>query len=616
VLNLLRSNQDGTPAYGSCVIAIDFGTSRTAYSYGTVGNKSEISIAVPPKSLVNPATEVKAQTILLLDATFEAIAFGASAKKAYAENERKPPSEKADLYIFHNFKMNLMEVTSDDGANVYAVDQKGRSVSLLKVITEAFKYLSRAAVLQVNRHGCPREIHDICWIVTIPAIWSIPAAGFMRRAVFCAGMIDHQMSEKLMLVCEPESACLDLLNSIDNGSLHLVIPVGAQIIVGDYGGGTNDNSGVQILSTNPMRCRPIKASTGGTYGAALIDKHISTLLEDVFGPARVERMKHSCSYLDAMDAWEQFKISFDGKNEYGLVLSHLIEEYNSKHAHDVISTAILDHELARLNSGWHQRYRITRENSTLILTESLIQSWFDEVIDGITAGLNRDLDDELCQNVQFIYLVGGFSSNEYAYGRIVEFINTQFSWRVPRLTVVQGMKPDIAIIRGAALFRLTGNAESMITGTIARYTYGITCSTRFSARAHDVAKKYIGADGLNRVKHYKVYTQQRDHVPLNNETPPSYFTPMTPDQSSAVLSLFLINDRVDKSGRIPVIYDDDNRLIKFAEMEVFFDMTIPFHDRGVNVSIKFGPETIIIARDRNGSAMRSTALKYFGPNRR
>jgi hypothetical protein len=498
------SDNNDSPSTGTPVVAIDFGTTRTATAYGFMGNDTEVTMA-----LVNGGSDAdlqqKSETTLIMeknpDGSFQAVEFGVPGKKTYQMNETLENAR--DLYLFERFKMRLPEVKSDADETVFAEDVKGRRVSLLIVMTEALRFMSRVALELLQTQGIETTMDKIYWIITVPAIWSPSEAGFMRRAAFKAGMIPYQLCQHLTLLREPESACLDLLNRIESKTIRVNIPIGAQVLVLDLGGGTNDTTFVKI--EGPRRCGHIKAATGGKYGATVIDLQLIAILTQLFGDERMPAVKANPHYIDRMEAWENYKVNFDGKPKkmgHRLILSALIEDYNSKNKNRMISDALLDEALIRINDGLSAAQCITRDNRNFNLPVPLITTWFDQVIDGITAGLERDLADPACRTLEYVYLVGGFSANVYTYERIKAFIGAQNAGRSPKLTLFRATKPDIAIIRGAVFSRLRSGAQSMVTRTIARYTYGFSYAGIYDSDVHSRSNKYLAADGRQRVNLY------------------------------------------------------------------------------------------------------------------
>jgi molecular chaperone DnaK (HSP70) len=588
------------PVDGSCIIAIDFGTSRSAFAYGFVGKTDDIRVAVPNNSVANAAIQMKAETSLVLNSALKAIAFGSLGRqRAYVE------APEQDNYLFQWFKMHLKDIKSDNDMSTMAKDNTGRPVPLITVITQALEYVSRSAVSEVNALGHMVTMHDIYWIITVPAIWSPAASGFMRRAAFNAGIIASQLSQRLTLVREPEGACLDLLNSVDNKSANVSMPVGSEIVVLDCGGGTNDMTFVRIESANPIRCNELKDASGGSFGASNIDKKLTGLLEELVGASKYAKIKTMVNAIEMLDMWEQFKIGFDGEGTYRLNSLSFIADFNAEYRYEAITDEMLKQAVERYNQARPPQLHIQKANSTLLLRPALLRTWFDEVIDGITSDLKKDMIDPRCTNVKFVYLVGGFCANHYVHRRIVDFVTAEFGHRQVR--AFRANFPDIAVVKGAVLSRLRRGNQALIKDHIAKYSYGFAAANKFNEKIHDKSKSFLAGDGVTRVREFVVYVKKGDSIPLNFETPTQKFQPVREEQMLLNMVMYVIDDVVAPDV---TVYIDDPRIVKFASLEIHMCPGIPYSNRVVDVSVKFGMETIIVAKDREGKPIAATC-EYF-----
>src|SRR5690554_270038 len=73
---------------GTCIVAIDFGTSRTAFSYTYAVADAEIVRGLPDNSVFNPAIDMKAETAIIIDMDDRCtvVGFGAKRKQQYLES--------------------------------------------------------------------------------------------------------------------------------------------------------------------------------------------------------------------------------------------------------------------------------------------------------------------------------------------------------------------------------------------------------------------------------------------------------------------------------------------------------------------------------------------------
>jgi molecular chaperone DnaK (HSP70) len=405
-------------------------------------------VGVPHDSVANAAIQMKAETSVVLNSALKAVAFGSLGRqRAYVE------APEQDNYLFQWFKMHLKNVKSDNDMSTMATDHKGRMVPLITVITQALEYVSRSAVSEVNALGHIFTMHDIYWVVTVPAIWNLAASSFMRRAAFSAGLVASLLSQRFTLIPEPESVCLDLLNSVNNKSADVCLPVGSEIVILDCGSGTNDMTFIRIESANPIRCNELKDASGGCFGASNVDKRLTALLEELVGASKYSRIKTMVNAIEMLGMWEQFKIGFDGEGTYRLNSLSVIADFNAEFKNEAITDDILKQAVERYNQARPQQLHIQKANATLLLGPSVVKNWFDEVIDGITNDLVKGMTDPRCANVKFVYLVGGFCANHYVQRRIVDFVAAEFGHRHVRAS--RANFSDVSVVKGAVLSRLT-----------------------------------------------------------------------------------------------------------------------------------------------------------------
>lgn len=594
------------PTEGSCVIAIDFGTSRSAYAYAFVGNATTIYCDVPPNAVLGNGVQLKAETSLVLDEAHKAIAFGNKGRgDVYLANEQQA-GKKRQLYLFQWFKMNLKDITSDNDTSVMATDHKGLKVPLLTVISEALSLMSKAALEKVATIAGRRYTSsEVYWIITVPAIWSPAASGFMRRAAVQAKMVNSLLSQKLTLVKEPEGALLDLLYNIDTKEVPLQLPVGAEMVVLDCGGGTNDMTFVRFESLNPLRVSEVKPASGGSAGASRVDKFFRKLVEDLFGTHLYDKIKILSDMIRLMDDWEQVKIGFDGDQTFNLHIGQLLDELSERYPRETVDSKALDQAVGRINSTLTSAEAVVKNRNRFTITGQLIRKWFDSIIDEIIIDLRKDLQDPRCHNVKFLYLVGGFCANKYLVERVSKWVAANMSNR--GMKVVECRAPDLAIVKGAVLSLMRSSVKP--SHHVAPYCYGLSSLRAYDASIHKYEKSYIASDKVRRVEVFVLYVKQNERIPLNYVTPSRTFSPLTASQTGVTLELYTVSDPDVTENT--VVYLDDSRVKKLVTLDVDLDMSQDYDDREVDVSIKFGMETQIIAKNNQGKHYDSVSAVYY-----
>ena len=69
-------------------------------------------------------------------------------------------------------------------------DILGREMSLMKVVTETIKFLKQEMFNDIETRLDKLEPTDVLYVLTVPAIWTDSAKGFMRDAAEAVGNIN------------------------------------------------------------------------------------------------------------------------------------------------------------------------------------------------------------------------------------------------------------------------------------------------------------------------------------------------------------------------------------------------------------------------------------------
>lgn len=642
---------DAPKRVGTPIVAIDFGTSRTAYSYGFVGQQEPIH-KCPENSVANEGTQMKAETCVVLDSRdgHKAVGFGEVGRRTYlAENASSGNRYK----IFKYFKMYLKNIVADGDDPHIPATYGGGTAPLSMVVARALSYVAQSAIETMNsQRPAPLTMQQVHWIVTVPAIWSPAGTGFMRAAAVTAGLIDYKTSQRLTLVREPDGACTDMLAdaetpTAESGLPRVQLPPGVlQLAVLDCGGGTNDMTFVAIVERAPrMTARELCPATGGSHGAAIINarlgciEHINdaaaggelSLLDDLFGVCndapglrRITRLRQLEAIADIEDKFEAFKLTFSGgeavgQREFVCRCADLMEDYSERFPADAIDNKAL----ARLIEAYNQRHpvaeqQLASQRGRFDIPSTVIRRWFDAVIDGIINDLRLSLRRRECSGISHLLLVGGFNCNPYLYERVKEAFGPAgggagAGGRV--LNITRAAFPDLAIVRGAGRMGLVapGQHVSGITHFKAPCCYGIEVSNVFDASKHDSNKR--GVD--ERVAVYDVHVVQGDDVVSGQDTPDHVYWPIGITQKSMAIRLMKLALPPDTApGTVTsgsLIYADDPRLRKHVTAVVTMDMSLAtMGERAVKVCLHFhGTEALpVIRRESDGSVVTDAEVSF------
>ena len=318
-------NPTGTPETD---VAIDFGTTRSAWAYsvsGEGGGKIFVRIpasAAPPYRLNDPSATMKTDTVALIGGRGRGglISFGHAALDEYAASDHAE-----DQALFRWFKVDLCDDSQTGHASVSSVMTQstgGHSVPLIGVMKASLVYFKEDVLGFLSRTADRTvEANNINWVVTVPAIYDDFAKQFMRQAAYEAGMIDRVNSPKLRLCLEPEAASLAATKDNPLGR----DAKGRKMMIIDCGGGTVDITTHKIVSVEPLQLEEVAAPNGGLFGSTRVDEAFKEWLSKFLGEW-FEKIETTRTLVSIMMTWESEKAKFEGAKELRLNLSRLAEQ--------------------------------------------------------------------------------------------------------------------------------------------------------------------------------------------------------------------------------------------------------------------------------------------------
>jgi len=233
------------------VVGIDFGSSGSGYAYAFNDNKETIIHGV----IAGANVDNKVPTEIILDDNNNTIRFGVECVEYL-----KKKGLKAGHY-FKEIKMNLYEKKAEIQAK-----NSEKILPLTLVIQRVLEKLKDLAIeqIKVNRP----TIHNIKYVVTVPAIWEEFQKNIMMKACINAGLIKEEDDKSLFFALEPEAASYYCLKdtSIDQA----LMKEGDYYIVCDLGGGTGDIV-THLIGVNKS-LNEICPPNGGKFGSNEINK--------------------------------------------------------------------------------------------------------------------------------------------------------------------------------------------------------------------------------------------------------------------------------------------------------------------------------------------------------
>jgi molecular chaperone DnaK (HSP70) len=216
----------------SVIIAIDFGTSRTGYSWAYYPSKDKKTYTQENwEHSPVPYCKTLTQSVYNLK-TDKFIHWGFAAEKFMSELSK---NEISNFTLLKYFKMGLknknlkfIEPNSKKEYDVIDIIADYLKALFEKIKKDLFKVLKSTI-----------DVSDIRWCLTIPAVWDDFEKDNMKKAALKAGLInDLNVSEEdFLFVLEPEGAaayCIEEMKILD------ILEEDKKILVVDAGGGTVD----------------------------------------------------------------------------------------------------------------------------------------------------------------------------------------------------------------------------------------------------------------------------------------------------------------------------------------------------------------------------------------
>jgi hypothetical protein len=150
------------------------------------------------------------------------------------------------------------------------------------------KYV-RALVLRARAVVEEFDEKRVMWVIPVPAMWDDSARALLRTAVYQAGAIESDQSEKLMLVLEPEVAAFGIWDSLPEVSL---LDEGDRFLTLHCGGGLIEILVQDVVSLSPLSLKtastPVSLVTAGESVWANFQGFLMVLLGEQNYRERVE----------------------------------------------------------------------------------------------------------------------------------------------------------------------------------------------------------------------------------------------------------------------------------------------------------------------------------------
>ena len=566
------------------IVAIDFGTSGTSYSYAFTDCKEDI---LTPE-------EIKKPTEIILDSQKKYIAFGNGCRKFLSSEN----SLKQKYYHFSDIKMKLYKNEKKIASN-----NDNTLIDLELVISQVLKAVKKEALEVICSKRNNIQESDVEWKVTVPAIWREKSKEIMINASKSCGIFNEYKDDKsLFLALEPEAAAFDYI--IEKSSDKNAVKLGSNYIICDIGGGTID------ISTHTRKKDDINGQiyieelyppSGGNNGANYINKiFMEKVLKEIFGQNAINELlkiikNNSLNYdeigyddfMNLLDQIEEFKIEIDmnSNNNSKRINCCIFENF----VNDDISNLI-----TKFNNNCPEKWKIKKYTGFKIFFpyQIMIDLTREIIVDNVVNYLFEIIDH--VKNINSIIYTGTVSKNNF----IISMIKNQLPSSINHYIATH---PALAVARGAVMF---GMNPLLIRSRIARFNIGIEINEIWNELKHGKRKdlKYrCKIENCEKCKNIFSPIISKNKKIIAGEWVKKYFSIIC----SKCFITFLKTDYDN------VIFTDDEfkKCVKFGETE--FDVGEQFdkNDKDLIVELKLGG-TFIDARMKYKEVEKSIPL-YF-----
>eukprot|EP00903_Cladosiphon_okamuranus_P010118 g9582.t1 len=572
------------------IVAIDFGTTRSAWAYQVSGQAdNKILVKVPASADISPGS-TKTETVALIGGYGRGglLAFGKTAIDEYAASDHAD-----DQALFRWFKVDLFESRPDHTkpSTVMTESVGGQhTVPLLGVMTASLRYFKEDVLRFLSSIGGRTvDVNSVNWVLTVPAIYDDFAKRFMRQAAYEAGMIDRINSTRLRLCLEPEAACLAATrdNPLTSDAKD------QKMMVIDCGGGTVDMTAHKIISVEPLILEEVAAPDGGNFGSIHVDKAFKAWLKEFVGE-KFQDIETTRTLVSIMMTWERKKATFQGLDSSKALRLNLTElaEYD-------VTYQDMEELRTRYNDGRPSSLHVGGGKFNLTLPTTLVASFFTPTLQKIAQCLRRIKRESSLHDLHRVFVVGGFSRCPMLRRVVKDGLD------LPEGRVVEVNEPDLAIVKGAVMYF---DRSTIFNSRKARYTYGTDITVPFNdsiaehrrRRAAGLISEY---DGKMHVSNgFSVYIKKGDDIPVGGVLKRRTYVPLR--KSQARMS-FIVYGSSEKSPS----FADEKGCFEVGRVSFALDMTKDFEKRGIFGEVTFGgPELTVRILDMEEREMTDAVM--------
>ena len=373
---------------------------------------------------------------------------------------------------------------------------------------------------------------------------------------------EEDSPDKLSLALEPEAAAIYCQNitaqQIAPYCESLPPLTSKNFLVVDIGGGTVDISAHRISSSPEQHIEVILPPTGNDCGGSMVNKKFAEFLGELVGDNtfsqyldtddKTLKATHRARLNELIDdTFERQKIIFGEKREEGGRVSIRLPYSFMEHYRSKVVEGIRDSQ-------------IELSGNDLRIAYSKMKEFFQPVVEGLLQCMSEALLS-LDEEIETIYIVGGFGGCRYIYNAITEEFGDHYKYITPT-------EHDFTVVRGAVLFRQNPNA---VHARRADATYGVRVNIPFQKGKHEEEYKWVNERGEAQCENiFSTIVERGDIIPTS-EVVVTEYAPARPHQRWMHIDIYSSSEKDVwyTTGRRPTGSD-------LADIQKIGELIIPF----------------------------------------
>ncbi|KFG86767.1 putative hsp70 protein [Metarhizium anisopliae] len=400
----------------------------------------------------------------------------------------------------------------------------------------------------------PKAYMDLCskeFVLSAPAVWSDAAKNATLLAAKRAGI--HPVT----LIKEPEAAALHTVKTLD-----FSIKKGDAFVVCDAGGGTVDLISYEVHQVVPnLQVKEIVPGTGGMAGSMGLNQRFAQAVQNLIGDEQWFPLKKSKAWAIAQRQFDQeVKKAFRGDPD---------EEY-------FVNFPMADLEDDPQSGLVSNTWRMTGSDLARIFNPLI-----EDVLKLIELQVQASKLKRPGTGVSGIMLVGGFGSSRYLMLRAKS--------RFPDIQVLQPQDAWAAIVKGAVLSKIPGQASVMSTSSTKHY--GTSMDALYSSAKDWGQPTFIRRDGSTGVEKMTWFINKGEDIQRDHKIKFSFFRTLEKGYTNPELifrdKLYECQDSIPKSY---LIKKKDPHGVTYYELH--YDLVISLESAIMTFSLEVDGKTM------------------------